>query len=43
MVDNGREDEIEPVLKASKVEELDIPEKLWNVIQSSPGWFKVIE
>jgi hypothetical protein len=29
------------VLEASKVEELRIPGKLWNVIQAASGWFDV--
>jgi 2,4-dienoyl-CoA reductase-like NADH-dependent reductase (Old Yellow Enzyme family) len=42
-VANGRKDEIEKVLKISKVDELDIPEKLWNAIRTTPGWFKISE
>jgi 2,4-dienoyl-CoA reductase-like NADH-dependent reductase (Old Yellow Enzyme family) len=38
---SGREAEIRTVLEASKVEELRIPGKLWNVIQAAAGWFDV--
>lgn len=42
-VQNGKEGEIETALKASKINEIEIPEKLWNVIQASGPWFKVEE
>ncbi|WP_248928494.1 NADH-dependent flavin oxidoreductase [Paenibacillus hamazuiensis] len=40
-VANGREAEIDSELNVSKLDQLQIPEKLWNVIQAMPGWFKV--
>ncbi|MCT4478050.1 NADH-dependent flavin oxidoreductase [Peribacillus frigoritolerans] len=42
-VQNGQESEIQTVLMASKVNELDLPEKLWGVIQASGTWFKIEE
>lgn len=42
-VQNGKEAEIETVLKASKINEIEIPEKLWNVIQASGPWFNIEE
>ncbi|MED4240918.1 NADH-dependent flavin oxidoreductase [Priestia megaterium] len=42
-VQNGKEAEIETALKASKINEIEIPEKLWNVIQASGPWFKIEE
>ena len=42
-VQNGKEGEIETALKASKINEIEIPEKLWNVIQASGQWFKIEE
>ncbi|MGE7590136.1 NADH-dependent flavin oxidoreductase [Peribacillus sp. NPDC101480] len=42
-VQNGQESEIQTVLKASKVNELGLPEKLWGVIQASGTWFKIEE
>jgi 2,4-dienoyl-CoA reductase-like NADH-dependent reductase (Old Yellow Enzyme family) len=41
LVASGREDEIDTALKTSKRDQLDIPEKLWNVIQATPGWFAI--
>jgi 2,4-dienoyl-CoA reductase-like NADH-dependent reductase (Old Yellow Enzyme family) len=41
LVASGREDEIDTVLKTSKLDQLDIPEKLWNVIQATTGWFAI--
>jgi hypothetical protein len=41
MVANGRESEIDTELKVSKLNQLDIPEKLWNVIEATPGWFTI--
>lgn len=41
MVANGHESEIVAELPAAKVDQLDIPEKLWNVIQATPGWFLI--
>jgi 2,4-dienoyl-CoA reductase-like NADH-dependent reductase (Old Yellow Enzyme family) len=42
-VQNGQESEIQTAIKASKVSELEIPEKLWGVIQASGPWFKIEE
>ncbi|MCL6604435.1 MAG: NADH-dependent flavin oxidoreductase [Paenibacillus sp.] len=42
-VQNGKEAEIETAIKTSKVSELELPEKLWNVIQASGPWFKIEE
>ncbi|MNB93084.1 NADH oxidase [compost metagenome] len=42
-VESGREAELETAIKTSKVSELDLPEKLWNVIQASGPWFKIEE
>jgi 2,4-dienoyl-CoA reductase-like NADH-dependent reductase (Old Yellow Enzyme family) len=35
----GREEEIQTALQRSKVDELGIPAKLWNVIETATGWF----
>ncbi|MFC5469129.1 NADH-dependent flavin oxidoreductase [Cohnella suwonensis] len=40
-VANGREAEIASELNVSKLDQLNIPEKLWNVIQAAPGWFNI--
>jgi 2,4-dienoyl-CoA reductase-like NADH-dependent reductase (Old Yellow Enzyme family) len=40
-VANGREAEIASELNVSKLDQLNIPEKLWNVIQAMPGWFNI--
>jgi 2,4-dienoyl-CoA reductase-like NADH-dependent reductase (Old Yellow Enzyme family) len=42
-VQNGRESEIQTAIKASQVSELELPEKLWGVIQASSPWFKIEE
>ncbi|WP_419872784.1 NADH-dependent flavin oxidoreductase [Candidatus Pristimantibacillus sp. PTI5] len=42
-VQNGNEAEIVTVIKTSKVSELELPEKLWNVIQASGPWFTIEE
>ncbi|NOU97872.1 NADH:flavin oxidoreductase [Paenibacillus sp. LMG 31456] len=42
-VQNGKEAEIETAIKTSKVSELELPEKLWNIIQASGPWFKIEE
>ncbi|MCO0598026.1 NADH-dependent flavin oxidoreductase [Peribacillus butanolivorans] len=42
-VHNGQESEIQTAIKALKVSELEIPEKLWGVIQASGPWFKLEE
>lgn len=38
---NGREAEIDTELKVAKLDQLQIPGKLWNVIQAAPGWFHI--
>ena len=38
-VQQGRETEIETTIKKDAQERLVIPEPLWNVIWSAPGWF----
>ncbi|MEH7519077.1 NADH-dependent flavin oxidoreductase [Priestia megaterium] len=38
-VANGHESEIDSELNVSKLDQLNIPDKLWNVIQEMPGWF----
>ena len=40
-VQNGQVSEIQTAIKASKVSELELPEKLWGVIQASGPWFKI--
>jgi len=40
-VQNGQESEIQTTIKASNVSELELPEKLWGVIQASGPWFKI--
>jgi 2,4-dienoyl-CoA reductase-like NADH-dependent reductase (Old Yellow Enzyme family) len=42
-VQSGQESEIQTTIKASKVIELELPEKLWGVIQASGPWFKIVE
>ncbi|WP_342047168.1 NADH-dependent flavin oxidoreductase [Bacillus sp. OTU530] len=42
-VQNGQESEIQTAIKASKVSELELPEKLWGIIQASGPWFKIEE
>ncbi len=42
-VQNGQESEIQTAIKASKVSELELPEKLWGVIQASGPWFNIEE
>jgi 2,4-dienoyl-CoA reductase-like NADH-dependent reductase (Old Yellow Enzyme family) len=42
-VQNEQESEIQTAIKASKVSELELPEKLWGVIQASGPWFKIEE
>ncbi|WP_352531355.1 MULTISPECIES: NADH-dependent flavin oxidoreductase [unclassified Mesorhizobium] len=39
---SGREDLIETEIRPSSVLGIDIPAKLWGVIQSATGWFKII-
>jgi 2,4-dienoyl-CoA reductase-like NADH-dependent reductase (Old Yellow Enzyme family) len=42
-VQNGKEAEIETSIKTSKVSNLELPEKLWGIIQASGPWFKIEE
>jgi 2,4-dienoyl-CoA reductase-like NADH-dependent reductase (Old Yellow Enzyme family) len=42
-VQNGQESEIQTSIKATKVSELELPEKLWGIIQASGPWFKIEE
>ena len=42
-VQNGKEAEIETAIKTSKVSDLELPEKLWNIIQALGPWFKIEE
>ncbi|GAS81869.1 NADH-dependent flavin oxidoreductase [Paenibacillus amylolyticus] len=42
-VQGGRESEIQTTIKASKVNELELPEKLWGFIQASGPWFNIEE
>jgi 2,4-dienoyl-CoA reductase-like NADH-dependent reductase (Old Yellow Enzyme family) len=37
----GKETEIETAIKTSKLNDLEIPEKLWGIIQASGPWFKI--
>lgn len=39
----NREDEIVNTLNTSSVPDLNIPEKLWGVIQQAKGWFPLVE
>ncbi|KJF70189.1 NADH-dependent flavin oxidoreductase [Agrobacterium arsenijevicii] len=38
---SGSENQIEVEVRTSKVPEIEIPAKLWGVIQAATGWFKV--
>lgn len=40
-VEHGKEDEIQASIKKSKVSELELPEKLWHVIEASGPWFTI--
>ncbi|MGJ7922610.1 NADH-dependent flavin oxidoreductase [Neobacillus sp. LXY-4] len=40
-VANGLEAEIASELDLTKLDQLNIPEKLWNVIQARSGWFNI--
>lgn len=42
-VQNGQESEIQTAIKASKASQLELPKKLWGVIQASGPWFKIEE
>jgi 2,4-dienoyl-CoA reductase-like NADH-dependent reductase (Old Yellow Enzyme family) len=39
--ENGWGAKIDTELKVSKLDQLELPEKLWNVIQAMPGWFTI--
>jgi hypothetical protein len=38
---SGQEDQIEFEVKTSNVPDIELPAKLWGVIQAATGWFKV--
>lgn len=38
---SGQEDQIEVEVKTSTVPDIELPAKLWGVIQAATGWFKV--
>lgn len=38
---SGQEDRIEVEVKTSNVSDIELPAKLWGVIQAATGWFKV--
>ncbi|WP_079708663.1 NADH-dependent flavin oxidoreductase [Paraliobacillus ryukyuensis] len=38
-IQEGKEDTIVTTLDTTKKDELDVPEPLWNIITSVPGWF----
>jgi len=38
---SGREHQIEVAVRTSNVPEIELPAKLWGVIQAAKGWFKV--
>ncbi|MDQ0970207.1 2,4-dienoyl-CoA reductase-like NADH-dependent reductase (Old Yellow Enzyme family) [Neobacillus niacini] len=40
-VQNGKEAEIKTAIKTTQVSDLELPEKLWGVIQASGPWFKI--
>ncbi|WP_018885745.1 NADH-dependent flavin oxidoreductase [Paenibacillus massiliensis] len=42
-VQRGQEAEIQTSIKASRVSELELPEKLWSFIQDSGSWFNIEE
>ncbi|MEH7417025.1 NADH-dependent flavin oxidoreductase [Neobacillus drentensis] len=42
-VQNGKETEIKTAIKTSRVSDLELPEKLWGIIQASGPWFKIEE
>lgn len=39
LAQSQQDDRIDTTLRAEKVQDLEIPEKLWDVIQSTTGWF----
>lgn len=40
-VESGRSDELRLTIKKSNMKDLNLPEKLWDFIQMSGGWFSV--
>ncbi|MGC6176914.1 NADH-dependent flavin oxidoreductase [Lacrimispora sp. 38-1] len=42
-VESGRSDELRLTIKKSDMKDLNLPEKLWNFIQMSDGWFNIEE
>jgi 2,4-dienoyl-CoA reductase-like NADH-dependent reductase (Old Yellow Enzyme family) len=38
---SGQEDLIETAVRTSNVSEIELPAKLWGVIQTATGWFKI--
>ena len=42
-VQNGKEAEIKTAIKTSQVSDLELPEKLWGIIQASGPWFKIVD
>ncbi|PGY06509.1 NADH-dependent flavin oxidoreductase [Bacillus sp. AFS031507] len=40
-VQNGKETEIKTAINTSQVSDLELPEKLWGIIQASGPWFKI--
>lgn len=40
-VQNEKEDDIMTSIKVSKVNELELPQKLWSIIQASVPWFNI--
>jgi len=40
---SGHENQVEVEVRTSKVPEIAIPDKLWDVIQAATGWFQVKE
>ncbi|WP_244196586.1 hypothetical protein [Paraburkholderia hospita] len=38
---NGRDDDIRPSVSADDASRVSIPQKLWAVIDATPGWFNV--
>jgi 2,4-dienoyl-CoA reductase-like NADH-dependent reductase (Old Yellow Enzyme family) len=42
-VQNGKETEIKTAIKTSQVRGLELPEKLWGIIQASGPWFNIEE
>ncbi|AIQ58698.1 NADH-dependent flavin oxidoreductase [Paenibacillus borealis] len=40
-VQRGQESEIQTAIKASNINKIELPEKLWDVIQASGPWFNI--